>query len=438
MSFFFSGLLYLFIFLAALASVLALLVGLIDPESVFPRYGSENTRWKVVKLYGTLSIITVLLALVPPAESSLEQEDQSVSSSAESVKQNSSGENSRSKVKHSAASATDSVRQNQGDTSDTTSLSSEPDTTATDSVVKRIDGTEPVLALFSLKKGSVDLTEEVPNPEARLEVLPLAFIEDQTYYEAAGHEDAELESRREKLLSLHSSFDVFVDTFSTAQFEVDSVVTTSYLCSELQAGRGHLTDSSRIDTSQNDVYGEVARLSQNDRVHRLGMGVAIGRDSIGGDTTMKRRRAPYKDSSLTESKYVAFRELGRHYMEVRADSVVESDVKLETVTPVDFEHDGITEYIVVAKQRSDDGTQSVAFAGRFANSRWVELFQDSRDNRPSAWGNGLNLLQVLDIDGNNIPEVVFQVGGYEAFSYEIYEYRDGGLIKVFDQTPYGC
>lgn len=437
MSFFFSGLLYLLVFLVALASVLGLLVGLVNPDAVFPRYGSENTRWKVLKLYGTLSIITILLALVPPGGSPLDQEKQSLSSS-ESVEQNSGAENPSSEVEGSADSGRNSGGKNQEDTSRTKIVSPQPDTTSTDSVAKRIDGNEQVLALFSLKKGSVDLTEEVTNPKARLEVLPLAFTENQAYYNAAGHEDSNSISRREKLLSYHSSFDVFVDTFSTAQFEVDSVVTTSYLCSELKAGRGHLADSSRIDSNQVGIYGEVARLSQKDRVHHLGMGIAINRDSTGGDSTKSLRRGLGRDTSLTESKYVAFRELGRHYLEVEADSVIETDIHLETITSVDFERDGTTEYLVVAKRKSDNGTHSVAFAGRFTDSGWVELFRDSRASRPSAWGNGLSLMQVVDLDRNNVPEVVFKVGGYEAFSYEIYQYEDGRLAKVFDWTPYGC
>jgi len=50
----------------------------------------------------------------------------------------------------------------------------------------------------------------------------------------------------------------------------------------------------------------------------------------------------------------------------------------------------------------------------------------------------LDLVDVLDIDGDGTPEIVMEDGGYEDVGYEVYKKTNGAWVKYFENAGGGC
>ena len=54
------------------------------------------------------------------------------------------------------------------------------------------------------------------------------------------------------------------------------------------------------------------------------------------------------------------------------------------------------------------------------------------------WKGDYRFLDAMDIDGDKVPELVFEVKGYEATSYAIYKLVNGRFQEVLLLAAYGC
>jgi hypothetical protein len=82
--------------------------------------------------------------------------------------------------------------------------------------------------------------------------------------------------------------------------------------------------------------------------------------------------------------------------------------------------------------------QSGIFVLNIEGGEVIPLLNEGMENRPSSWGNGYELQDVLDIDGDKIPELIFETKGYESTGYDIYKLENNKYIRVFSDTTYGC
>jgi cell division septation protein DedD len=121
-------------------------------------------------------------------------------------------------------------------------------------------------------------------------------------------------------------------------------------------------------------------------------------------------------------------------------------INLHEVNVYDLNGDGKAEYFAVASlplaAKSPD--QAAARASLFA---WVELednraaplfdlFMPPQADAPDSVG--YRVVDVIDLDGNAIPETVLQVGHGQNRRFEIYEYRQDRFEAVFSGAAVAC
>jgi hypothetical protein len=61
-----------------------------------------------------------------------------------------------------------------------------------------------------------------------------------------------------------------------------------------------------------------------------------------------------------------------------------------------------------------------------------------RQNDLDSWGAGYSLLDILDVDGDGINEIIFEIAGYETTELAIYKLIDGKFEQVLIAFLWGC
>jgi hypothetical protein len=75
---------------------------------------------------------------------------------------------------------------------------------------------------------------------------------------------------------------------------------------------------------------------------------------------------------------------------------------------------------------------------RFKNKILTDILKLNNTNAIDAWGAGYSLFDVLDIDGDGINEIIFEVGYYESTGFEIYKLINNQFKQVLSVVPWGC
>jgi hypothetical protein len=162
--------------------------------------------------------------------------------------------------------------------------------------------------------------------------------------------------------------------------------------------------------------------------------VALSSDS---PAVLKQKKAnrPKKAPQSTISKiseYVAKRIIKDQ------PNIILQDVKINQVLAFNLTKDNSVQYVVEAKVAND----KIKFAGIYVvqliGADVKELFSVDKSNDPESWGNGYSFLDALDIDADGIPELIFELRGWESTGYQIYHLDKDGYMLVFHDTISGC
>jgi hypothetical protein len=120
----------------------------------------------------------------------------------------------------------------------------------------------------------------------------------------------------------------------------------------------------------------------------------------------------------------------------------------------DLDHDGKPEVFVKLEKmvikkfiRKENRQEKIeTLKGKVIVNFWVTyktanpqlIFYKISEQEEGSWGTGDDLLGVMDINGDGIEEVVIRSSGWKTVEFEIYEYRQNNLKRVFHGAQYGC
>lgn len=294
------------------------------------------------------------------------------------------------------------------------------------------DGSGPsVVALLVIRQDRIA-------EDTVFEILPLTLRTDSAYRAITGWEvpGARDVVRGDSILRVHPRYAVFRRGERIGSVVVDTVVQDHFDCSELFVGKGQVTwevptgpaPSGEAVWRQGSVGGEEVD---------YGLSALVALDDRAPALDTQHRSIPGSAALTADQRSLLVDEAGRRLAE-QAGAEAGSEVDVRSLVSYDLDGDGTDEHLLVAGSRGDDRWHSVVLAGHLQDGAWVPLLAESRSEEPDAWGDGYRLLDVLDLDGDAVPEVVFEVGGYEATSYRIFRFTGDAFEEVFSEVLYGC
>lgn len=127
---------------------------------------------------------------------------------------------------------------------------------------------------------------------------------------------------------------------------------------------------------------------------------------------------------------------------------VPGEVVVESIQVVDLNQDGSPELFgkvrqgnatnANASQQPDPiGFATVWLAYQDGKPQLLETAQAAVSLGGSQQSSS-DLLETIDINGDGIDEAIVKRTGYESTSFEIYEYKNNQLNRVFNGAGYGC
>jgi hypothetical protein len=117
-------------------------------------------------------------------------------------------------------------------------------------------------------------------------------------------------------------------------------------------------------------------------------------------------------------------------------SLSDSSVKLSEIRPFLLGTD--TAYVFTSVAQAEHTISSLAVVALTDGHSITTRMLESETNESDSWGSGHELLDVIDIDGDAIPELIFTVGYYESTGCEIYKLINNRFTKVYGHVLWGC
>jgi hypothetical protein len=247
-----------------------------------------------------------------------------------------------------------------------------------------------------------------------------------------GEESDASESQRAKIIKAHPKYISFTNGSPTATIYFDKTVFENFDCSRLVVGR---TSKIQDVPRQNLSVGRSGFIDGKDISYSHGISLAMNSSSLAINTQTRSKSIDIEITSAVRSllRNYATKELKKHNKSVLPDSV-----HMSNITSYSLGSDSSIDYIFSATAETKESNESIAFVARVINNTVNSRLLLHVTNEPSSWGNGYELLDVLDIDGDQVPELIFKVGYYEATGFEIYKMHGNNFKKVFEIVPWGC
>lgn len=301
-----------------------------------------------------------------------------------------------------------------------------------------------LISLLFIRKDNIDNTLQG-------EIYPIAYYSEGKYSDAS---IADSETGKAKsLLSGIRDFVVIGKGNITERFKVEELTSSPFMCSKLLVGRGRPKDSSRLSNIFEHISS--ARSSRS-------RGVENKKDF---DYTLKWTLATSRAYRIPAAPSATSPDVGRYKSDLlnvaiplldayKSDDGTEGDIVMETLNLFDIDHDGKPE--VSAKFKKMIRKKTKIYQGE---KEWEEYNHDvvylnlwltyESDNpqvvlsllsyeREGSWGRGHDLVGTLDVNGDGIEEVILRSSSWEVVEFEIYEYRNAKLERVFHGAGFGC
>ena len=284
-----------------------------------------------------------------------------------------------------------------------------------------------------------DVREDLVRKRTTEEILLIGKYSDGKYTVVSHWDNREkiIISKRAVLLKKFDKYKVYRQGVVIKEIIVTKIFTDSFDCEELVVGAGksrntdvsikkHASNNSELSSGFNK-YGNLKY--KNTRF------IAINSNSPSIKTQKKSMPIGNKIKKDTEKQiydYVS-KKLLRKNREIK-----NGDIKITTLLGYNLNNDNKTDYLVVAKAENNKTKESGVFVLNILKNNITSLLYAGMVNSPSSWGNGYELLDVLDLDGDTIPELIFETKGYESTGYEVYKLKNNKFIKAFGDVIYGC
>jgi len=294
-------------------------------------------------------------------------------------------------------------------------------------------GTESTLIALSI------LREDLIKNLVKEEILLIGKYSDGKYKVVSywGGNVKGMVSSRKVLLNAHEKFTVFSKGTAIKEVTIKEICTTGFDCEELTVGCG---ESKPLVNNLKDFQSNLTTESLGGSKgkpfwYKTTYYIALNSDSSAIDT--QQYSTPLNNLIPEEHKKSIY-EYAKNKLLQKNELIKSQDINIPTLLTYNLNRDKLKDYIVVAKAENDKTKESGIFVVNVIDDKVVPILAKDLTNRPSSWGNGYKLADVLDIDGDRKPEIIFQVRGYESTGYEIYKWKDNQFIQVFDDVTYGC
>lgn len=306
-----------------------------------------------------------------------------------------------------------------------------------------------LVTLFLVKKDNL-------KNEFRGEVYPIALMLNDRYVEATTDvtEAVRNKASQDRILEIDSQriiinavkdFTVISNHQKLGDFQVEKPIVSQFSCSSMITGQGQF-------------QGQASLQSAFEQIPPARSNRASGSVPQKFDETWKTTIAVSQSTALSQLPTASEADLARYRQDIlplgkaaiaqaaKANgTTVSGEAILESIQVVDLDRDGLPEVLGKVKQGEPGANASQRTRTGFA-AVWITY----KDGKPQLLGtpeasvgsdsnrSPYNLLETIDLNGDSIDEAIVERLGYESVSYEIYEYKNSRLARVFSGAGYGC
>jgi len=243
-------------------------------------------------------------------------------------------------------------------------------------------------------------------------------------------------SQRKSILGNHKKFRVYRHGLALGEIAVSKVQLSPFDCEELIVGfskKNTIKDVSRHESNTSDISSGFNQFGKFEYKNTRFLAINSDSPSIKNQQYSK----PLSNTISENTKKIIYDFVSKSLLR-KNNQINLSNIQISTFQIYDLNHDNKAEYLIVAKGENDTTKESGVFVINIDGSTVIPLLNEGMNNRPNSWGNGYELLGVLDIDGDTIPELIFETKGYESTGYDIFKLKKNKFIKVFSDVTYGC
>jgi hypothetical protein len=298
------------------------------------------------------------------------------------------------------------------------------------------------------------------NNEFRGEIYPIALRLNGHYLEIGTDLTRDLQdfgtldaAGRDRILSLNyqrvvtnaiQNFTVISDGQTLGEFRVEKPIISQFSCSSIITGQGNFQSQTswpdlfdQLPQSRTGGFSGGIRQQEVDETWRTAIALSQAPEIPEPPAASDADLARYRQAALTFGKAAIAK--------VANGGSVPGEAVVESIQVVDLDQDGSPEIFSKVKQGSSEnsspqtptGFAAVWFSDQAGQPQLLETTQASVSLAGSQRF-PYELLETIDIDGDGVQEAIVQRTGYESTSFEIYEYKNKQLNRVFEGAGYGC
>jgi hypothetical protein len=290
--------------------------------------------------------------------------------------------------------------------------------------------------------------------EFRGEIYPIALLLNDYYLEVSNDVTKDVRNRGslDRILQINDQrivtnaikdFTIVSNHQKLGEFQVEKPVVSQFACSSMITGQGYLQGQSSLQTIFEQLPqsgGFTGSIGQQkfDETWRSAIAISQAPTLAKLPAPSEADLARYRQAALTFGKAAITR--------VANVGKVTGEASVESIQVVDLDQDGSPEIFNKVRQgspanttqaRNPIGFAAVWFSYRAGQPQLLETTQASVSLSGSQRF-PYELLETIDINGDGIQEAIVKRTGYESTSFEIYEYKNNQLDRVFQGAGYGC
>ena len=247
----------------------------------------------------------------------------------------------------------------------------------------------------------------------------------------------EMVSSRKNFFNTYKDFIVYRKGIAIKKITIKEIRTAAFDCSEITVGSGKsISLVKNLKDFQSNLTTEASGFSDGkDFSYKTTYYLAINADSPAIRT--QQYSAPIVGNVSGNNKNAIYKYAQQEL--IKNNKLLKpQDIIIPTLLAYNLNMDKKKDYVVVAKAENNETKESGVFVVNIMDGKVVPLLVMELTNDPDSWGNGYELVDVFDVDGDKKPEIIVEVKGYEATGYGIYKFKNNKFIKVFDDVIYGC
>lgn len=307
-----------------------------------------------------------------------------------------------------------------------------------------------LIALFLVRKDN--LTQEF-----QAEVYPIALLLNNRYLEVS--EDVTLDARNgvtsERLIQLKNprivvnaiqNFTVVSNHQVLGEFQVEKPIVSQFACSSLITGQGNFQEQvplpaifERLPPEQSSRFQATIRNQSFDQTWRTAIAIS--------QLNSMPERVAVPETALAQYRQAAAAIGKAAIAQIAQGQSVAAEAAVDSLQVVDLDRDGAPELFAKVRQGKAAGTNASPQPTGFATvwltyqngqPQLLETMQAAVSLSGTQQSPSHNLLGTIDVNGDGVDEVITKRVDYEYTGFEIYEYRNNRLHRVFNGAGYGC